>query len=252
MNARRFILLNCVLLVLVSGAVAAQAAEEITIAFFYGGYPPFYMEGLEEGMFVDFITAFDEQSDDFTIALEGLSRKRLDRAMNDGTVQASSLTNPMFVGEEQAAKSLFSDPIWTTGNYIVMNSANMFEYSGPESLFGKTLGVIYGNRNATFDPHIEAGDIKALPARTNEGLYEALQKGTVDAILMNNHVFLYELKQAGLDASQFVFSQKPVFQFELMTQIQRTHQPFQQALNAFIAESKANGLLDEITRRYLQ
>jgi ABC-type amino acid transport substrate-binding protein len=210
------------------------------------------MEVLEEGMYVDFIKAFDEQSEKFSIVLEGLSRKRIDRAMAEGEAQASSLTNPMFVGETRVANFLFSDPIWQSGNYIVMNSQNVFDYTSPESLFGKTLGVIYGNRNATFDPHIEAGDIKALPARTNQGLYEALQSQKVDAILVNNHVFLYELKQASIDASQFVFSETPVFEFDLMTQVQKTHPHFLEALNAFIAQSEENGFLDELSQKYLQ
>jgi ABC-type amino acid transport substrate-binding protein len=244
------ILLICV--ILAAGVAQAQTPEDITVVFFYGGYPPFYMEGLEEGMYVDFINAFDEQAEEFNIVLEGQSRKRIDRAMTGGEVQASSLTNPMFVGEEQAANSLFSDPIWKTGNYIIMHANNVFEYSDPEDLFGKTLGVIYGNRNAVFDPHIEAGDIKALPARTNQGLYEALQANKTDAILMNNHVFLYELKQAGIDPSQFVFSETPVFEFDLVTQIQKTHPHFLEALNAFIAQSKENGFLDELSQKYLQ
>jgi ABC-type amino acid transport substrate-binding protein len=133
-----------------------------------------------------------------------------------------------------------------------MHADNVFEYNEPEDLFGKKLGVIYGNRNAVFDPHIEAGDIKALPARTNQGLYEALQANKTDAILMNNHVFLYELKQAGIDPSQFVFSETPVFEFDLVTQIQKTHPHFLEALNAFIAQSKENGFLDELSQKYLQ
>jgi ABC-type amino acid transport substrate-binding protein len=237
---------------LIAGVLQAQTPEEITVVFFYGGYPPFYMEGLEEGMYVDFIKTFDEQSEEFSIVLEGLSRKRIDRAIEMGDAQASSLTNPMFVGEEQAAKSLFSESIWKSGNYIVMHANNVFEYNTPEDLFGKTLGVIYGNRNAMFDPHIESGKIKALPARTNQGLYDALQTNKVDAILMNNHVFLYELKQAGIDSGQFVFSESPVFEFDLMTQIQKTHPRFQEALNAFIAQSKDNGFLDELTQKYVQ
>ena len=250
---RVYVAVMSVLFVLVAGGVLqAQTPEEIRVVFFYGGYPPFYMEGLEKGMFVDFIRAFDEQSDAFTIVLEGLSRKRIDRAIEEGEAQASALTNPMFVGETQAANSLFSDPIWTTGNYIIMNSQNVFSYAGPESLFGKTLGVIYGNRNADFDPYIESGDIKALPSRTNQGLYEALQAQNVDAILMNNHVFLYELKQAGIDAAQFVFSDTPVFEFDLVTQVQNTHSHFVEALNAFIAQSKENGFLEQLSQKYLQ
>jgi cystine transport system substrate-binding protein len=246
-----FLCLLCLVFGIAETAPAADP-EEIVIVFFYGGYAPFYMEGLEEGIYVDFITAFDEQSAEFMIKLEPLSRKRIDQAMDQGDVQASGVTNPMFVGEKQAKSTLFTNSIWTTGNYIVMHKDAVFEYAKPEDLAGKKLGVIYGNRNAGLDPLIEAGEIKAMPVRTNEGLYQALLEQKVDAIVINKHVLLYELKLNGIDASQFVIAETPVSEFDLMTQIQPTHQHFLDALNAFIETSKQDGLLEQINKKYLE
>lgn len=246
-----FVCLMCLLLG-VAGNIQAAEPEEIVIVLFYGGYPPFYMEGLEEGMYVDFIKAFDEQSPEFTIMLESLSRKRIDMAIEQGDAQASGLTNPMFVGEKQAQSTLFTKPIWTTGNYIAMHQDNMFEYTKPEDLSGKKLGVIYGNRNGTLDPLIEAGQIKAMPVRTNAGLYKALLDQKVDAIVVNKHVLFYELKLEGIDASPFVIAEAPVVEFDLMTQVQPTHQHFLDALNEFIEASKQNGLLAQINKKYLE
>lgn len=240
------------LLVIFPGNVPAAEPENIEIVFFYGGYAPFYMEGLEEGIYIDFIKAFDQQSPAFTITLTPLSRKRIDLAIGQGEVQASGLTNPMFVGEQQAASTLFTKPIWTSGNYIVVHKNNTFEYNAPEDLFEKTLGVIYGNKNAGLDPHIEAGKIKAMPVRTNEGLYKALMENKVDAIVINKHVLLYELKLQSIDPSQFIFSDAAVSEFELMTQVQKTHQHFRDALDAFIDQSEQNGFLDEVTKKYLE
>ncbi|GAK50172.1 ABC-type amino acid transport/signal transduction system, periplasmic component/domain [Candidatus Moduliflexus flocculans] len=230
----------------------AQEAERIEIVFFEEGYPPFYMAGLQEGMMIDFLNAFVRQSSQFSLVYTGLSRKRIDLEMMNGTAQASGLTNPMFVGAEQADKFLFSAPIWTSGNYIMMNKDRQFAYARPEDLFGKKLGVIFGNRNGALDAYLDTGKIIAVPARTNDLLYKNLEMGRVDAIIANKHVALYEIKRRGLDASQFIFAEPPLFEFELMTQAQKTQQAFIEQLNAFIEQSRQNGLLDDLFKKYTE
>lgn len=247
----------CCLIVFVSlfgmGAVLVCAAEpeEITIVFFQAGYPPFYMADAEGGMYPDFLEAFALAHPEFNIIWKGLPRKRIDPAMESGDAQASSLTSPMFVGEK-AADYLFSDAIWTSGNYIVMHKDNVFEYHEPTDLFGRKLGVILGNRNGVLDQYIESGEIEAVSVRNNTALYRALERQIVDAIIAIKQVALYEIKQEQMDVSQFVFAEPPLFEYELMTQIQKTHQHFLDALNAFIQQSKQNGLLHDITSKYVE
>jgi len=242
----------CLLMSLVTSAAIAQKTEHIEIVFFGEGYPPFYMAGLQEGMMIDLLNAFDEQSSEFTLVYTGLSRKRIDLAMLDGTVQASGLTNPMFVGAENVEKFLFTQAIWTSGNYILMNKNAPFAYSTPEDLFGKKLGVLFGNRNGALDSYIQEGKITAIPVMTNELLYKNLMMQRVDAIIANKHVALYEMKKNGIDPAQFVFVEPPLFEFELMTQVQKTQTRFVEQFNAFIEQSKQNGFLDQLFKKYTE
>lgn len=242
----------CLLFLLLTPVVMAQEAERIEIVFFEEGYPPFYMAGLQEGMMIDLLNAFDEQSAEFTLVYTGLSRKRIDLAMSNGTAQASGLTNPMFISPENVENFLFSIPIWTSGNYIMMRNNNQFPYARPEDLFDKKLGVLFGNRNGALDAYIEAGKITAVPIRTNDLLYRNLSIGRVDAVIANKHVALHEIKKLGLDASQFVFADTPLFEFELMMQVQKTHSVFVEQMNQFIEQSKHNGLLENLLKKYTE
>ncbi len=248
---KKTLLIFC-LLNLLASVVIAQEPARIEVVFFEEGYPPFYMAGLQEGMMIDLLNAFDQQSAAFTLVYTGLSRKRIDLAMMEGTAQASGLTNPMFVGADNVDKFLFTIPIWTSGNYIMMKKSYQFAYTKAEDLFGKKLGVIFGNRNGALDPHIENGKIIAVPVRTNELLYKNLAMDRVDAIIANKHVALYEMKNAGLDAAQFVFADAPLFEFDLMMQVRKTEQAFVEQLNAFIEQSKQNGLLDDLLKKYTE
>ena len=235
--------------ILQTSLALATEAQQMNIVFFEEGYPPFYMARLEEGMMIDLLNAFDEQSAEFTLVYTGLSRKRIDLAMSDGTAQASGLTNPMFVGPENVEKFLFSAPIWTSGNYIMMRKNNQFPYARPEDLFDKKLGVLFGNRNGALDAYIEEGKITAVPVRTNDLLYRNLAIGRVDAVISNKHVALYEMKKLGLDASQFVFAETPLFEFELMMQVQNPYSMFVEQMNRFIEQTKHNGVLENLLKK---
>lgn len=240
-----------VVLFVVSGIALAAEPERITVVFAEGGYPPFYMENLQEGMVIDLYKAFDQQTPEFELLFQGFPRKRVDLVMERGEAQISGLTNPMFVGE-QAKNFLFTDAIWKSGNYIITNKSSGVTYQKVEDLFGKTLGVMFGNRNGMLDQYIEAGKITKSELRDYTALCVALQKKRVDAIVGNNHVTLYEMKQLGIDDSQFVFAAPPLFEYDLMPQIQKTHPHLVEKLNAFIAASKQNGLIEQITQKYLQ
>ena len=243
----------CVLIVLSTFGVAwAQNPEEIVVTFFDGGYPPFYMAGLKEGMVIDFLKAFEQSYPEFKIVPRALSRKRIDLMLLEGEAQASGLTNPMFVDPATIDQFVFTIPLWKSGNYMIFNANNVFEYTKPEDLFDRRLGVIQGNKNSGFDEFIEAGRIKTVAVSSNVQLCKILQAGRVDAIIGNKHVIPYEIKQGGLDRSQFVFLEPALFEFDLMVQVRKSHQHLADKLNEFIEQSKENGFLDQITDKYLK
>lgn len=231
--------LSCWIFWLFVGSVYGQdvkePVKEINIVLFEGGYPPFYMSNMQEGMIIDFFNAFAQQSSTYSFKFIPLSRKRIDIAMESGSAQVSGLTNPVFIDPEQVDNYVFTHPIWKTGNYIIMHRDRAFHYAEPQDLFGKTLGVIFGNRNGEIDQYIDEGLINVVALTSNAMLYEALAQGRVDAIIGNEHVAPYEMEQLGMDVDQFVFADQPMYEFELMAQVQKNYQEFAQNLNEFIA-----------------
>ncbi|MFW6263299.1 MAG: substrate-binding periplasmic protein [Thermotogota bacterium] len=228
--------------------------KEITMLF-GGGYPPFYLEGpedgktpVEQGMFVDFLEKFEEEYG-YTITKIRLPRKRMDLWMSSGQAQAFSLNNPMFV--EDSDDYLFSDPIWHTKDVVISLKSNQVIYQKPQDLFDVTVAKIAGNGYGDLDAYFESGQIAAYDVKSTDQMIKMLLSGRVDCIIQNIHVFPYIAKNEGIDVSQFFFNDVALFEFELMTQINQEYTQFRDDLNAFIEAYKQNGFLEGIEKEYL-
>lgn len=132
-----------------------------------------------------------------------------------------------------------------------MRKDDRFNYRKPKDLFGKTIGIRLGFGYGVLDEHFASGQIKSHLAGDNKKLYKMLERGRVDAIIGNEHVTPYEMKQLGIDTSQYVFADVPIYEFDLMPMIHNDYKEFQDAMNAFIDQSKQNGYLDRIADKYL-
>lgn len=238
------------LMLMSSGAFAAQ---EILMVFGSGaGYPPFYLAKAEKGMFIDMIDAFEKKYPEYKIIRRDLPRKRMDQWMDEGKAQAFSLTNPIFMAPERAEKFLFTQPIWKTGDYVVFKAGKELPYSKPEDLFGVKLGTVRGNGYGILDPHLKSGKIPKNDVSRGKQLYDLLLKERVQAIVGNLHVFPYEAKLHKYDPNQFVFSKVPLFEFELMIQINPKNADFHKKIDQYITQAKQDGTLEKIEAKWLK
>ncbi len=230
----------------------ASATEDIVIVFGEHGYPPFYSERAQKGMFIDLLAEFEKRNPNYKIIKKSLSRKMMDRWMNNGKAHVFSLNNPMFVNPNIVDRFLFTAPIWNTGDYVVMHKERQFEYTQPKDLFGKKMGIILGNGYGVFDEHLESKSILSQAVNSENQLFMLLLKQRVDAIFGNRHATPYKMKRTGIDPSQFVFSKVAIFEFDLMIQVQKSHQAFYNKIQAFIQAVQTDGFLAQLEHQYLK
>jgi ABC-type amino acid transport substrate-binding protein len=86
---------------------------------------------------------------------------------------------------------------------------------------------------------------------TDRQLYQLLLDGRVRAIVANRHVLPYSMYRYGLNPLRLRAVGPPLYEFELSVMIRKDHPEILEALNGFIRESRADGLLDGIQRRWL-
>jgi len=212
-------------------------------------YEPFYLEDLKKGMYIDFLERFENAYPEFKIIKRTLPRKRLDIWMKTGEAHAFSLNSPMFAKSDDY---LFTDPIWTTGDYVVSLKNDMVAYKKPEDLFEVTAGIIDGNGYGLLDAHIQSGKIRTQAVPDYDSLYLILMNKRVPCILANKHMTLYGMKKMGIDCSKFMLSKIPIYEFTLAPMVQKSCTNFVAKMNAFIKASNENGFLEEINSKYLK
>ena len=228
--------------------------EHLTIVA--GDYPPFCLEvvldgttPVKKGMFIDFMNEFAAQHPRYTFDIVAVPRKRMDAMMNDGEAQVFSLNNPMFVTRNQAAY-IWSDPIWHTVDTVVMVKGREFNFEKPEDLIGKTIGKLAGNGYGDYDRLFATGKIKAADVNSFASILNMALAGRTDAFFGNVQTLPYLIERESLPASQFTFSSKPIFEFDLRMQINRKFRKFRRDVNRFIAESRSSGLLQRLEAKY--
>ncbi len=224
------------------------------MVFGQGDYPPFYMADpakpdaeAMQGMFIEFLDAFEKAHPEYPIEKRRLSRMRLDAWMEMGKADAMSLNSPLFV--DKPDRFAFSEPLWRTGDMVITWAASGLEYETPQDLYGKTIGLLRGNRYGSLEEHFGAGKIRTHEVDDDVNLLRMLVRGRLDAIVLNIHGGLAKIRDIGLNPLEFSYS-NPVLSFELSIQIQRSRNDFLHVMNTFIRQSQSNGLLRAIEESY--
>lgn len=227
---------------------------DFIILYSDGGYPPFYWfdENDElKGMFVDFLEEFNKEHPEYNFVNRPASRIRMDRDMESGDADAFSLNNPMFVDPDVVDNYIFSQSIWYTGDFVFMYKDNVFDYTKPEDLYGKTIGIMHGNAYGEFDVLFEEGKINSHGVTRENSLFMLARVGRIDAFFGNMHVTPFNMLLYNFNPDDYVLSEKPIFEFDLMMWVQSYHEEFVEKMDSFIQKSKENGLLEEITNKYI-
>ncbi len=206
---------------------------------------------MQKGLYCDLLTAFEKRYTEFKLLRKHLPRERLNKFwMAEAKPFAHALNSPSFTGKETLKHFAFTKPIYKTGDYVMMRKNFKFEYSRPEDLFGKKIGIIRGYKYGILDLHIKSKRIPTIAVNSSPQLYEMLSFGRLDAIIANKHVAPYEMRLKGIDSSQFVVSDASIYEFELMPLAHKSYHRFISKMNDFIDYAKESGLLSQLAAKY--
>ncbi|WP_461209062.1 substrate-binding periplasmic protein [Desulfocurvus sp. DL9XJH121] len=235
-------------------ARAQQPPEDSvqTIRMAFGNYaPPFYVTdgaSLKTGLFVDFLRAFEAAYPNYHIKRVVLPRKRIDHALRKGAVDAFALNSPLFVPLGDRERYAFSLPLVRSCDHVAVRPGAEFEYQGPASLKGRTLGLVLGNGYGPLEPFMNEGLFRVERAQGEFRLLRMLDSGYLDAAVLNGHTARSAMRRNGMLEDSVVFLDPPVYCFHLAVQVQREHLGFVRDLDEFIAASRENGALERLVR----
>ncbi|WP_022663294.1 substrate-binding periplasmic protein [Paucidesulfovibrio longus] len=202
------------------------------------------------GMLVDLLDAFEKKYPQYAMQRVRLPRVRANDWLARKQPVAFALHSPFFGGLVTGGFD-FSLPLWTTADSIYTLKDDPLRYERPEDLRGVPMGVIRGFGYGLLDPLLRSGAIASIGVETDRQLYQLLLDGRVRAIVANRHVLPYSMYRYGLNPLRLRAVGPPLYEFELSVMIRKDHPEILEALNDFIRESRADGLLDGIQRRWL-
>ncbi|WP_460139156.1 substrate-binding periplasmic protein [Salidesulfovibrio brasiliensis] len=235
--------------------IEALASEYVMV--FGGRYPPFYWMGKADGteksgrgMFIDFLDRFEANNPDTTIQKVCLPRKRMDEWLAMGKADAFSLNAEIFVTSENRRHMEFTTPLWRSGDHLMVPANSVIRDSSITSIRGKRIGLIHGNAYPSLDAAAEKGTIKTARAVSMRMLMEMLDRGRLDAVVVNRHTVHHYLSLLEFKASDYKILDPPLYEFDLSVAVHKNQPELLKMLNKFIEQSHNDGFLQQLEARW--
>lgn len=222
------------------------------------GYAPYSIierEGGEvryHGIVFDLLDVFEANNPEFERTLSLLTRKRANLKMANGEDIDIMFNSRLFVSDEIQQHYQFTEPLITTKDVVITHKTSDFSYNTAADLIGRAVGTIRGYSYSEFDTLLENGSIRDIRVDHHMQAIGMLQKGRIDAYFGNIFVSPHYIKQLGLKVSDFVFSSKPMYEFEFSFAVNNKKPELLRKLNAFIKRIKKDGTLERITKKYIE
>lgn len=189
------------------------AAKQRIEVWSYNFSPPFKLDdhyGLSRD-FVDLLNSDPANAGRFHFELVELPRKRLEMRLTGGQPGILLWSTPEFFSQEQASRGNWSAPILIDRQSFVSLPEAPFEYEGPESLRGLTLGGLLGYRYQGIEREIERGAVIRQDAHSDMQNLEKLFSGRIHTLLIAQSTLLYYQQRQPL--GQLYISTQPLYHF---------------------------------------
>ncbi len=205
------LLVSFLLVFLVS--VTAVAAEDIRLLTYHAAPPFIINRDNRTGLTYDLADILTNNSAGrYRFVVDDLPRKRLDLILSQIDVAVVPWANPAWFDDKKRERFLWSDGYLNDSNALLSPASNPFEYSGPQSLVGKSISGLLGSRWAGIDELVAKGQVHRINFSNYFSAMRMIQHGRSDVALIPSPIarhFTASKKLSGL----IHFSSLPHSQF---------------------------------------
>lgn len=179
---------------LLSFCALSQAAEpRVVTLYVYHLKPPFIVDlPRERGLYYDFADFLNSKGGAYRFRTLYLPRNRIEHELEQGELDGVLLgVSPVWFRDKDEEKYLWTPPMYQDQDEIVSRVATAFDYQGPESLAGKSVGGVLGFTYFGIDQMVAQGKVAR---RNTVGEREVLQmvlKGRVDVGIVSRSTLDY-------------------------------------------------------------
>ncbi len=228
--------------------VPAQAqAEEITVWSYYV-FPPFIAEG-NQGLTHGLLGLMDEEADGrFTFHLQIMPRKRIEQQIAAGDQGIVLFISPEWFdlpGED----AVWSGTLFADRNGILFSGLRQINYSGPQTLFGMTMGGVVGRRYKGIDGEVESGRIIREDVLDEELNVLKLAERRIDFMTAPESVLRYLVAHLGAE-KKVNFSPTPLFEYTRHILINRLSPEAREFVLQFVRDLPTNPSWLKLKKKY--
>lgn len=249
--------LLCLFVIQLFGAVKATATE-YNLHVGPTGWVPFVMVKRDGndishyGVMFDFLDQFEAAHPEFSRKNILSTRKRVNAMMSKGETIDVMLNSPLFVSPEVLNNYIFTETLVKTNDKVISLKGKNFEYETPHDLIGKKVGTIRGYSYGHFDFLLNFDFFDDIRVDSHSQAIGMLKKNRIDAYIGNSLVSPFYMHLSGLDLSDFVFHDVPLYDFNIAFAVSKQKPELYEKLNKFVVEFVADGKFDALLNNYLE
>jgi polar amino acid transport system substrate-binding protein len=218
----------------------------------YADVPPYFISGSEEegnGILMDVLRAVTGPLD-CTVTFRRLPDRRGWDMLAHGGVDVYATAREWI---ENPDRFLWTEPFMHNDDVLVYRAGSPQIYSGPESLYGRTVACIKGFVYPALEDHFGPGRIMRIDATSPEAMLELLVRGRADAVLVNHTEIRWILRtNRDLEPHRFRIDPEPVGRalFRFLFPRDRGWEPMVEQFNRRLRAMRRDGSLAAILDRY--
>jgi methyl-accepting chemotaxis protein len=157
----------------------------------YQNLPPF-VTGHKEGLTYELVKYLNEKlAGRYRFVIYRLPRSRLDKLLEKGTRGLVPWTMPAWHGDVDEARYDWTSGYFNDANTLISSKQTPFDYDGPQSMCGRTLGGLSGYVYMHLDDLAKAGELTRINASSVEENIKRVINKRIDTALVTESTARY-------------------------------------------------------------
>lgn len=232
-------------------SVPANAAGDLKNLHFNvspNGYPPYLItsENQPSGIMWEVMSLIGQRLG-YTIVPERVPRKRVDRMLLDGLIDA---TPRAVEWTSKPDRFVFTDPVVPIKEVLFIPAESDLDYHSPKDLFSRTIVTHLGYQYPILQEHFDAGKIQRFDVARDRDMFTfAFHGNRFDALIADRLVGQWILREEGLQ-DKFRISNEGISEVGFRIMLRKEWQDFAEAFNRELKKIRENGELDAILANY--
>ena len=200
------------------GLVLSQSlvAKEIVKVYTYHlKFPLVINEAAHTGMYFDVLRYFNQHQSEYQYELHYLPRRRLDAMLKEGNLDGVVIgVSPLWFGDVRESKYVWTKSFVHDTDEVISLRENAFEFTDPESLIGKKVGLVFGYYYRGISELAQAGKLKRDDASSEDHHFRKLLAQRIDVAIISRSNYEYMMKTQPEWGVRFHVSKIPHDQFD--------------------------------------